>query len=515
MSRLRTNTGFLLFLILIVFGAALVFLPPWVAQQIETASKLGATGFYIYVTVVVLGAVVLLGATGSIVWRLWQRTRRKQADRVQHAKNPSQLTRGEREQELAENLLAADDLRGELPQIQSLREQLAALSGKIEEKRASQTLEIVAFGSISSGKSSLLNAIAGRDVFQTDAKGGTTVARNEIPWPGLDQVVLVDTPGLGEVDGTERGVVSADAAKEADIVLMVVDGPLRDWEHRLLQQLAGMEKRTIICLNKADWFPERDLARLLDQLRDQVSGLVQRDDVLAVRSQMTKRKRVRVLADGEEREELVDVPLDIASLANRMLQVIRRDGHDLILANLLLQSRGLVQEARRRVQETLDQRAWETVDRYMWGAAGAAALSPFPVLDLAAGIAISTKMVVDLGHVYRQDVDLQAAVTLLGQLTKQLLAILGVTAIGPAVATAIASLLKTVPGVGTLAGGVLQGIVQALITRWIGAVFIQYFRNEMQTSEAGLANIARQEWERLTTLSELRRLVQTARSKLT
>ena len=73
---------------------------------------------------------------------------------------------------------------------------------------------------------------------------------------------------------------------------------------------------------------------------------------------------------------------------------------------------------------------------------------------------------------------------------KHLLAILGVTALGPAIASAVASLIKTVPGIGTLAGGLLQGIVQALITRWIGAVFIHYFRNEMQTSEAGMATVA-------------------------
>ena len=25
----------------------------------------------------------------------------------------------------------------------------------------------------------------------------TTLQRNEIPWPGIDRVLLVDTPGLG------------------------------------------------------------------------------------------------------------------------------------------------------------------------------------------------------------------------------------------------------------------------------------------------------------------------------
>jgi uncharacterized protein (DUF697 family) len=103
------------------------------------------------------------------------------------------------------------------------------------------------------------------------------------------------------------------------------------------------------------------------------------------------------------------------------------------------------------------------------------------------------------------------AVNLLGQLGKNLLGILGVSAATPAVTAAVASLLKTVPGAGTIAGGVLQGLVQALITRWIGAIFISYFRNEMQQPEGGMAGLARREWQRLTTAVELTKLVQAAR----
>ena len=77
-----------------------------------------------------------------------------------------------------------------------------------------------------------------------------------------------------------------------------------------------------------------------------------------------------------------------------------------------------------------------------------------------------------------------------------------------------ASLIKTVPFAGTIAGGVLQGAVQALITKWIGAVFIEYFRNEMQAPEGGLSGLARRKWGAVTTVDELRRLVQTAREKL-
>jgi len=140
-------------------------------------------------------------------------------------------------------------------------------------------------------------------------------------------------------------------------------------------------------------------------------------------------------------------------------------------------------------------------------------LTPFPLIDLVAGFAISTKMVVDLGHVYRQDIDLDSALKLLGELGKNLLSIMGATAATPLVAAGVGSLLKTVPGVGTIAGQLLQGVVQALITRWIGAVFIQYFKNQMQQPEGGLTALARREWERLTTIDELRRLVTSVRRK--
>jgi len=78
----------------------------------------------------------------------------------------------------------------------------------------------------------------------------------------------------------------------------------------------------------------------------------------------------------------------------------------------------------------------------------------------------------------------------------------------------VASLIKTVPIAGTLAGNAMQGTIQALLTRWVGLVFVEYFENEMQAAEGGLAGIARRQWNELTTPAELGRLVKTAREKL-
>jgi len=180
----------------------------------------------------------------------------------------------------------------------------------------------------------------------------------------------------------------------------------------------------------------------------------------------------------------------------------------------LLQSRGLVEKARSRVQESIDKKAWSIVDKYMWGAGGVAAINPFPLVDLAAGTAISSKMILDLAEVYQQKVDLQTASQWLSEMGKNLVGFLGAQGASIAVTSVAASLIKTVPLAGTIAGGVLQGAVQALITKWIGAVFIEYFRNEMNAPEGGLAGLARRQWDVVTSVDELRKLVQSARSKL-
>jgi uncharacterized protein (DUF697 family) len=202
---------------------------------------------------------------------------------------------------------------------------------------------------------------------------------------------------------------------------------------------------------------------------------------------------------------------EISPLADRLLSIVQQDGRDLLLANLLLQSRGLVADAQRRVLASLDQRAHQIVSRTMWASAGAVAVNPFPLLDLAGGSAIAVKMVLDLARVYRQDVDVDTVVNLLAQLGKNLLAMLGVTAAAPAVTAALATTLKTVPGIGTLAGGLLQGLVQALVTKWIGHVFIAYFRDEMRTPPAGFTQLAREKWHEITQPGALRELIQTGR----
>ena len=491
-------------------GLALIWLPNWLMTNYERAQLLGNVWGTIYLTVVGIGIVLLVGSALWTVWKLWGASIVKKHRRARRNKNPSELSHGQKDHEIDENLEQIEKLKARTGAGGSLSEHLDPLVSELEEKREAQTLEIVAFGTISSGKSSVLNLLAGNDVFQTDVRGGTTVTRNEIPWDGMDKVFLVDTPGLGEVDGEAHVSIAAESAKDADLVLLIVDGPLRDSEFKLLQKLGQMEKRVIVCLNKTDWYSPEDRDKLLGQLGKQTGAFVENKDIVAIQAEAGSRIRRRVLADGSTAEEKVEIPAQIEPLADRMVKILKSDGKDLLMANLLLQSRGLVEKARSKVKESLDRKAWSVVDKYMWGAGGVAAVNPFPIVDLIAGSAISTKMILDLGEVYGQKIDLDTASQWLSEMGKNLVGFLG----SVAATSVLASLVKTVPIAGTIAGGIMQGVIQALITKWIGAVFIEYFRNEMQTPEGGLSGLARRQWEVVTTADEIRKLVQTAREKL-
>lgn len=514
MSQSRTTSGIFLVVLLAVIGYVLVTLPPRIVEQYHVAAQTSEWMGYIFLGIVGFGALLLSSLILAILFHVLKNSRQKSDEKRRRNLNPSEMSAKEQAREFGENLAAGREYVTGDEVTPELRAEIASAVAELEAKHQSQTLEIVAFGTISSGKSSLLNALAGRQVFRTNVVGGTTVSRSEIPWPAGDKVVLADTPGLAEVRGEARAAEAAAAAQDADLVLFVVDGPLKSYERDLLEALVAMEKRIVVCLNKEDWYdaPQRD--ELLAQLVEQVSPAVAPSDVVAVRSRPAKRRRVRVLADGREEEEEVDVAPDIAPLAKVMLEIVKKDGRDLLLANLLLQSRGLVDEAKERVLEALDARASEIISKYMWAAGGVAAVNPIPFLDLAGGTAITVKMVLELAAVYKQRIDGDTVVTLLGQLGKNLIAMVGASAATPAVAAGVASLLKTVPGIGTIAGGVMQGLVQALVTLWIGRVFCDYFRNEMQPPPGGLAELARRKWVEVTRPDQLRKLIQQGRERL-
>ena len=271
----------------------------------------------------------------------------------------------------------------------------------------------------------------------------------------------------------------------------------------------------LVCLNKEDWFRPADRELLVGQIADQLEGLVPRENVIALQAARATRVRTRMLADGSQSEETVDVEADIRPWLSGCDAIVsarrpRSAAGQLVAAVARAGQRGQGPSSKRAGQAgRRDRRSLDVAGRRGRG------MSPLPVVDLAAAVAITSHMVLQLARVYRQSIDLDTVSRLLGRVGKAA-GLRGRRQRGGARRPPAASprCSRPFPAIGTITGGVLQGLVQVLVTRWIGGVFIEYFRHEMRTPPSGWASLARSQWDKVTRPDELARLVKTGLARL-
>src|SRR5688572_21159511 len=127
MPSLRTTNGIFLIVALAALGFLLVYIPPKLIEQYDRVQQLGPMATYVYFGLVGTGAVLLLGIAGTIAWRLWRATRKKEQRRERGAKDPSRLSADEKEKEVADNLAAVDDLTSQTALSDDLKRELQAL----------------------------------------------------------------------------------------------------------------------------------------------------------------------------------------------------------------------------------------------------------------------------------------------------------------------------------------------------------------------------------------------------
>jgi tRNA modification GTPase len=129
-----------------------------------------------------------------------------------------------------------------------------------------QGVRCVIIGRPNTGKSSLLNALAGYDRAIVTPQPGTTrdTIEESVQLGGVllrvtDTAGIRETEDLAEQQGVERAVA---AAKEADLIFVVLDGsqPLDERDRAVLDAARG--RAAVILVNKCDLPPRLDIAAL-------------------------------------------------------------------------------------------------------------------------------------------------------------------------------------------------------------------------------------------------------------
>ena len=167
-----------------------------------------------------------------------------------------------------------------------LEHSIAGLTAMLD-KLDQSVIHIAEFGMVGRGKSSLLNALLGRDAFQTGAIHGVTQTEQLADWNSLvtldsaSQVQLIDTPGIDEIEGDDRAALAQLIAARSDLLLFVVSGDMTQVEHRALSALREVGKPMILVFNKIDQYPDTDRQSIYEKIRDdRVKALLSPDEIV-------------------------------------------------------------------------------------------------------------------------------------------------------------------------------------------------------------------------------------------
>lgn len=303
---------------------------------------------------------------------------------------------------LASLKLTPEEEAAMAPQLDRLRE----LSQKLDET----TIEIVAFGMVSRGKSSVLNALLGRDLFEVGATHGVTDRRSIQEWSdpatgekqaGGPRLVLVDTPGIDEVGGDVREAEAREAARRADLILFIIAGDMQRVELDALAELRKHQKPIILVFNQIDLYPEADRDAIHAKLEDErVKGLIRPEDIVLCAARPDPVPVKVRLADGSTKIEMERPEPIIEPLKIRILDVMEREGKALVALNTLLMAGDIHEQIVKRKLELRDEAARRLIWNYALIKGAAVALNPVPVADLAGGLAVDVSMVYALGQLY-------------------------------------------------------------------------------------------------------------------
>lgn len=308
----------------------------------------------------------------------------------------------------------------------AIREELATDFGRVEgmlDRLQRGELHVAVFGRVSAGKSALGNALLGREAFTVGVLHGTTTQAEHamLDEANQDGLVLIDTPGINELDGEARERLAFEVAEVSDLVVFVADGDLTRDELDALKTLAATQRPVLLALNKADRYADAERDALLAQLRERTRGLVREEDVVAVAARPAAR---RVMAQDERMHEQ-PVPPDVAALRERLLAIARREGKTLSALNAGLYASRLTDQVSARIVESRRRLADRLIRNYCLAKGVAVALNPIPVADLLAAAGMDAAMVLQLSRVYGLPLTRAESGRLVAVISAQLIALMG------------------------------------------------------------------------------------------
>jgi uncharacterized protein (DUF697 family) len=259
--------------------------------------------------------------------------------------------------------------------------------------------------------------------------------------------------------------------RQTDLILFLITGDLTDSEWQSLQRLITDGHQVLLVFNKQDQYQPMDRELVLNRVKSRVQPMG--IEVVAIAT-VPNPIKVRRHADTGAVTESLEYPApDTQALTQRLTTLLTTDASQLVMATGLRQAQALKQSVGALLNQYRRQKALPVIEQMQWLAAGTAFANPLATLDLLAAVAINGQLVLDLGAIYGHRFSLDQAKAAAGTLA-ELTVKLGLVELSTQV---LGSLLKG-HAVTYVAGGALQGVSAAYLTRLAGLAMIDFFEEQ-------------------------------------
>jgi len=368
-----------------------------------------------------------------------------------------------------------------------IRESLAhdydAVEGMLDKLQHGH-LHIAVFGRVSTGKSSLLNALIGEQRFAVSPLHGETKKSSMQQWSEVEAagVFLIDTPGLDEAGGEVREELAKEVAHRSDLVIFVLDGDITDSEYSALRTLLKQGRPVVVALNKSDLYTQSEREALLATVREKTVGLVQTEDVLAVAAHPRAQQVIEIDDDGNETSSTREREPEIDDLRLRLWEIFENEGKTLAALNASLFAADLSDQVGVRMLHARREIGDRLVRTYCVAKGVAVAFNPIPVADLFAAAFIDVGMVVHLSKVYDLPISRREAGSLVSVIAAEAAALMGtVWALN-----IVSSALKVgTAGLSTIVTAGAQGAIAYYSTYVVGRIAAEYLSKGKSWGEGG------------------------------
>jgi small GTP-binding protein len=352
-------------------------------------------------------------------------------------------------------------------------------------------LHLAVLGRVSTGKSSLLNALIGEEAFSVSPLHGETRQSSMQAWNEVEAggVFLIDTPGLDEAGGEDREAMAREVAGRSDLVIFVLDSDITDTELHALRTLLAQGRPVIVALNKSDLFTADEKDALLQSIRDKTDSIVDPEQILAVAAQPRPQTIVSVDGSGLELESVRERSPDVDALRLRLWEIFDAEGKTLAALNASLFAADLSDQVGRRILAARRDLGDKLVRTYCVGKGIAVAFNPIPVADLFAAAFVDIGMVVHLSRVYDLPLSQKEAGSLVKVIMAESAALMGtVWALH-----FVSSALKVgTAGLSTIVTAGAQGAIAYYSTYVVGQVAAEYLGEGKSWGEGGPKHVVKQ-----------------------